>query len=366
MTIRMSLAAWLLCGLSAACRGENQANPSGKKRPAPLVEVEKVQRQDAVVQRSYVVTLEPCEKASVVARVSGYVAALFADRGDRVKKGERLAVVESRELSDQEKQAHAQLEAANAVLTHAKEQAQRARALFAKNYISPAEADAAEAQLRSAEAQVRAAEAGLRLAKTRKGYAVIEAPFDAYVVERHVDIGAFVGPQGPALFSIANIKTMKAIAQIPQADVTFLRLGQEAMLTLDEVNDGPWKGRIVRMAPALEPLSRSMPVEIEFPNEDELLKPGMFGRITLELERIPSTILLPPQAVARKGNMGRAFVVKDGRAKEVLLTLGRTWPDGSVQVLDGLEEGEEVVTFGRELLRDGMEVRTAQKNNRGM
>ncbi len=346
---------------AAGCRDGARGGPARRERPAPQVVVERVRHEDAVVTRSYLVTLQSREQANVMARTSGYVLAWTADRGDRVRKGQRLAVIEGRELGDQERQAAAQLQAARAAHRNARDQAERARRLVAQQFISAAEADAAETQVRVTEAQVRAAEAALGLTRTRKGYAVIEAPFDGYVVERHVDVGALVGPQGPALFTVGSLDRLKAVAAVPQPDVPFLEVGRPATLTLDGVSAGPWEGRVTRMSPALDLATRTLEVEVEFDNQDDRLKPGMFGRVTLELERVSGIILVPPRAVARQGPEGLAVVVRDGKAREVRLTLGRTWPDGRVEVLRGLEEGDLLVTLGREMVRDGIEVRSVEQ-----
>lgn len=345
----------------AGCAEGGRTGQARRDRPPPQVAVERVRREDAVVTRSYLVTLEPGRQANVLARASGYVLAWTVDRGDRVREGQRLAVIEGRELGDQERQAAAQLQAARAALQNARDQAERARRLLAQQFISQAEADAAETQVLVAEAQVRAAEAALGLTRTRKGYTVIEAPFDGYVVARHVDVGALVGPQGPALFTIGSLDRLRAVAAVPQPDVPFLKVGQTATLTLDGVAGGPWVGQVSRLSPALDAATRTLEVEMEFDNEGETLKPGMFGRVTLELERVAGVVLVPPRAVARQGTDGVAFVVREGRVREVRPTLGRTWPDGRVEVVRGLEEGDLLVTLGREMLRDGMEVRTVER-----
>ncbi len=358
--VAATLAAVTGAVLGVGCREGARGGEARRERPPPEVVVQRVRREDAVVSRSYLVTLEPREQASVVSRTSGYVLAYFVDRGDKVRRGQRLAVVESRELSDQERQAAAQLQAARAAHQNALDQAERARRLVAQAFLSQAEADAAETQVRVTEAQVRAAEAALGLTRTRKGYAAIEAPFDGYVVKRHVDVGALVGPQGPALFTVGSLTRLKAVAAVAQPDVPFLKVGQPVLLTLDGVEGGPWEGRIARMSPALDAATRTLEVELEFSGLDERVKPGMFGRVTLEMQRVTGAILVPPRAVARKGREGVAFVVRDGRAHEVRLRLGRTFPDGRVEVVGGLEEGDLLVTLGREMVRDGAVVRAVE------
>jgi len=335
--------------------GPGQPAQEQAKRPPPPVVVKEVQPENVVISRTYLVTLAPGEQANVVSRASGYLLAWLVDRGDRVRAGQKMALIEGQELSDQEHQAAAQLEAARAALANARDQAERARRLLQQKFISQAEADAAEAQARVAEAQVRAAEAALGLTRTRKAYAEIAAPFDGYVVRRHVDIGALVGPQGPALFTVGSLARIRAVAAVPQDDVKFLKVGQVARLAVEGM-DGTWEGRVSRMSPSLDTATRTLEIEVQFDNPEERLRPGMFGRLTLELERLERALVVPPRAIARDGETGTAFVVRDGRAREVRLRLGRTLPDGRVQVLDGLNPGDRLITLGRDLVHDGMEV----------
>jgi RND family efflux transporter MFP subunit len=353
--MRMLVAGTLAAVVGAGCTDGGKGGL--RERPAPQVAVRTVERIDTALRRSYLVSLLPGEQAGVLSRVSGYVLRLDADRGDRVAKGDRLAVVERDELDAQRRQAAAQLDAARASLVNAEDQARRLSGLRERELVAQADADAADTALRVAQAQVKAAEAALNMTRTRASWADITAPFDGYVIRRDVDVGALVGPQGPALFLVGTVATIKAVATIPQADAGRIVVGMPVELTLDGA-DGSFEGRISRFAPALEATTRSLEVELAFDNPDGILKPGMYGRVSLEIDRLQDAVVLPPRAVVRRGEIGTAFVVRDGVAREVSLTLGRTLPDGRVEVLSGLSEGDVLITLGRDLVRDGLEVRT--------
>jgi RND family efflux transporter MFP subunit len=328
------------------------------KRKAPLVEVTTVQRSDADFRRSYLVTLLPSEQANVLSRASGYVLAWHADRGDRVKKGQRLAAVEREELSAQQREAQARLESARASLQNARANAVRVESLAGKNYVSAQDADSARTAARMAEAEAAAASATLRSNSARTGYADVLAPFDGFVLKRLVETGSLVGPGGPALFQVGSIGRVKAVASVPQADALRVAVGLPVDLVLDGLEGRVFPGTVTRFPPALDPATRTVDVEVEFDNPDELLKPGMFGRTTVVVDRLQKAIIIPPRAVARRDGRGMAYVVRDGVAKRVTLDLGRTLPDGRVEVLAGLSEGDVLVVAGRDLLRDGIEVRT--------
>lgn len=358
MLVMGALVAWGVAG--CADGGKN----APRQRPAPQVAVRPVERGDAALQRSYLVSLLPGEQAGVLSRVSGYVLRLDADRGDRVAKGDRLAVVERDELDAQRHQAAAQLEAARASLVNAEDQARRLSGLRERELVAQAEADAADTALRVAQAQVKSAEAALSMTRTRASWADITAPFDGYVIRRDVDVGALVGPQGPALFQVGTVATIKAVATIPQADAGRISVGMPVELALDGA-EGTFAGRVSRFAPALEATTRSLEVELAFENPDGALKPGMYGRATLEIDRLEDAIVVPPRAVVRRGEIGTAFVVRDDVARELPLALGRTLPDGRVEVRSGLSEGDVLITLGRDLVRDGVEVRTVPESGLG-
>ncbi len=360
--MRFLAAAGLAVAVASGCADGGKKAP--RVRPAPQVAVRTVDRIDVELRRSYLVSLLPGERAGVLSRVAGYVLRLDVDRGDRVLKGDRLAVVERDELDAQRRQAAAQLDAARASLVNTQDQARRLEGLRSRQLVAPAEADAADTAEKVAQAQVRAAEAALSATRTRASWADITAPFDGYVTRRDVDVGALVGPQGPALFEVGTIATIKAVATIPQADAGRITVGMPADLVLDGV-DGVFSGRVSRFAPALDVATRTLEVEVAFDNGKGVLKPGMYGRVTLGIDRLEDVIVVPPRAVIRRGEGGTAYVVRDGRAHEARLELGRTLPDGRVEVRSGLAVGDTLITLGRDLVRDGVEVRTVPDGDQG-
>lgn len=360
--IRFLGAGCLVATVAAGCGGEGGS--SARARPAPQVAVRTIARTDLDLRRSYLVTLLPGEQAGVVSRAAGYVLRLDADRGDRVAKGQRLAVIERDELDAQQRQAAAQLDAARASLANARDQAARVEGLLERKLVALSEVDAARTAVRVAEAQAKAAEAGLNVTRTRASWAEISAPFDGYVIRRDVDVGALVGPQGPALFQVGSVATVKAVATIPQADAGRIAVDMPADLVLDGVA-GTFRGRVARFAPALDETTRTLAVELAFDNPDGALKPGMYGRATLAIDRLAGVVVVPPRSVVRRGEVGSVYVVRENRATERTVDLGRTLPDGRVEVVSGLAEGDVLITLGRDLVRDGIEVRTIPDPGRG-
>ncbi|NMB75097.1 MAG: efflux RND transporter periplasmic adaptor subunit [Myxococcales bacterium] len=343
---------------SSACSSEKAAAGKDAGARLPLVQVVTVQPVDEQIRRSFLVTLQPQEQVGVSAKTSGYVTAWFVDRGDRVRRGQRLAVIERDELTEQQRQAAAGLQSSQATLENARQNLERLERLLRDQLVSQAEVDAARTALRTAEAQVEVAQANLGLSRMRAGYADILAPFDGVVMKRNAEVGSLVSPGGQPLFLMAAIGRIKAVAAVPQADLRFLREGHPVILTVDGL-PGRLPGVLKRFSPGLDPATRTMEVEMEFDNPERALLPGMFGRAEVVLEELKGVLLASPLSLARQeGGTGRAYVVEGDRAREVTLRLGRTLPDGRVEVVEGLSAGDRLVVVGRELLRDGVNVRT--------
>ena len=346
-----ALALALLGGCAAKEKGAEVA-----PRRAPQVRVEPVVRVDVDLTRSYLVTLLPGEQAAVMSRASGYVLSWSVDRGDVVTRGQRLATIEPGDLNDQQNQAAARQAAAQAALEQARQNAARARRLMAENYVAQAEADTAATAERLATAEVAAARAALEATRTHLAFTDVVAPFDGVVLQRAAEVGALVGPSGPALFIIGTVARVRAIAAVPQPDVPHLVVGAPVTLTVEGLAE-PRQGTIARFAPVLATATRTMDVELTFDNPDGALKPGMFGRAALAIDHLSGALLAPPRAMTRRGSAALAYVVRDGKAVQVTLALGRTLPDGRAEVLSGLAEGDALIVAGRELVSDGAEVR---------
>ncbi len=347
---------WALAVLAVGCAAE-KAPPGPPAKRVRQVKTWVVERESVDVTRSYLVTLAPWQKAGVLSRASGYVLAWEAERGDPVTKGQRLALVERGVLTEQQTQSAARLTASLAARKQADDTLRRAQALSQGEYIARAELDAATTALQVADAQVAAARAELEMTRTNLGYTEIVAPFDGVVLERRVEVGTLVGPQGPALFEVGEVVRLKAEASVPQPDVPRLAVGAAVELAVEGFAGRSFAGAITRLAPALETSTRTLPVEIGVDNPEGALRPGMFGRATLRIDRVEAAILAPPSAVTRHDGNGGAFVVRDDRAVAVVLELGRTLPDGRVEVLGGLADGDVLIVAGRELVSDGAEVK---------
>lgn len=350
LTMALTAAAFFGC--------DKKSDEKKNAKRIPQVVTALAAKEDVEFKRSYLISLLPYAQTNALSKASGYVAAIYADVGDRVKKGQRLATIESEEQKQAIAQADAQIDAAQAAYDNSKLNLERAETLAAKNFIPQAELDSAKNAFKAASAQLNYARDARKLAVTKASYAEILSPMDGYVFSRGVDIGALVGTSGPALFTIGNLDKVKGIASVPQPDAHYMKIGKEAVMLLNGMEDKPVKGKIARVAPALDPLTRKLDIEIRFEEPAEnFLKAGMFGRVEIVVEKAAGIIALDPLSILRRADGVFVYAVENGKAKEIKIVLGRTLNDGRFEAVAGVVEGMEIITVGRDLVKDGSEVK---------
>ncbi|MBN2034439.1 MAG: efflux RND transporter periplasmic adaptor subunit [Deltaproteobacteria bacterium] len=352
--------------LAASGKSENR-----QRHSVPVaVEVSSVQKKTLRDLGLFTGSLEAMSKFVVAPKVAGRLERLYVKIGDPVKKGALIAVLESDEYRQQVDQAKAELEVAKAnfaetrsSLEVASREFKRAEALRQKKIASESELDAAGAQLsaqeakhRVAAAQVAQEEAALRAAQIRLSYTKIHASWedgdDARVVgERFVDEGTMLAPNTP-IVSILGIKTLTGVIHVIERDYPKVHIGQGASVATDAYPGKGFSGRVVRIAPLIKEVSRSARVEIEIPNSEQLLKPGMFIRVQIEFSRIEEATVVPLTAVVKRNGEQGVFHVnmEEMKARFVPVKFG-LMDNTFVQVLEPPMTGE-VVTLGHHFLEE--------------
>jgi RND family efflux transporter MFP subunit len=347
-----------LVALALACSSSSNA-PANKGRPPPLVTSVKVEARDVPVEVHAPVDLRPLAQADVGAKTLGYLDAVLVDRGDKVKKGQLLAVVRPSDLPDQLSAARGSLAQAQASLALAKTNHDRAQLLAPKGVVSQQELQQTSAALASAEAAEAAARANLGVMATRLGETRLEAPIDGYVLARRVDPGALVGPATGAIVTVARTDVLRVFVAVTERDAAGVAVGKEAHVEVDALPGRRFGGRVARVAPAFDVSSRTLDAEVHLDNREGLLRPGMYGRGAIRVEVHPNAVVAPISAVLTSGNKRYVFVVEGDKVKRREV---RTGVDGGewLEILEGLKAGEELVTAGAEGLADGATVRVAK------
>lgn len=268
-------------------------------------------------------------QATVYARVSGYVRDMRVDKGDRVRRGQVLAVVESPEADQQVSSARSTLEVR-------RRNADRARRLGPRGIISQQELDQALADLQVAQADVRRLEA-------LRGYEVVRAPFDGVVTTRYVDPGALTNAtaSGAPIVDVSDAARVRVLVNVGQDVAPFVRLGDEGEITLDQHPEARVHAAVRRVADALDVRTRTMLVEL-WPEGDlpVRLAPGLFVHVDLRVS-IPPLPSIPAEALVSRGERMQVALVQDRKLHFVDVEPGTN--DGRmVQVRRGLQGGEVV------------------------
>lgn len=334
-------------GGSAGAAGSGPGGPGSGGAGAQsdrVIPVEVINASMGVTHRSVSVsgTVEPLRQVGVNAQLSGAVLRVFVEEGSRVASGAVLARLDARELEAQVGAARANVEVTRTTLD-------RSRQLRDAQVITAAEYD------RDYAAHV-AADAQLQQLRTRLGFATLRAPMNGVVTEKRVEAGDIVSPQ-TRLFTVADLSTLVVRVPISEMDVALLEQGQSVDVALDAIGGRRVEGRIRRIFPAADSVTRLVPVEVALTGAGaQVARPGYLARVSLQLSGGRDALLVPAAAIVGGGGEPAVFVVEEGRAQRRRVTSGVTH-QGQVEILSGLEPGVAVVVAGQNQLREGMSVR---------
>ncbi len=352
--VRWGLALCLV-GSVGCSRGDAGATPRG--RPVPQVVVAPVEKRDVDVEVSAPVDLRPLAQVDVGSKVLGYVDAVLVDRGDRVKRGQLVALVRPSDLPDQLSAARSSLGQTLASAALARTNYERANKLAPSGVVSQQELQSSSAALASAEAAEAAAKAQIAAVAVRLGETRIESPIDGVVSTRRLDPGALVGPPGGgAIVTVVRMDVLRVFVSVNEYEAPRVSVGQDAKVYLDALKD-PVPGKVTRMAPSFDPVTRTLEAEVQLVNPGNL-RPGMYGRAKIRLETHPNTAVAPINALQVASRKAYVFVVRGDKVERRAVVVGAEVDDGAAtEILSGLVPGERVVVAGADGLADGADVR---------
>lgn len=221
--------------------------------------------------------------------------------------------------------------------------------------------DRARSDVAAANAAIDFARADANHAQAMLAYARIEAPFDGVVTRRNIDTGDLTrpGPDGPPLFVVARSDILTIAVDVPEAIATEIDPGDRASVKLQAMNGRVVEGKVTRISWALDPKTRTIRVEIDIPNPEARLRPGLYAYATIVAVEHPDVLTVPATAIVEEDGKPRCVVVADGKAarRPVVLGLG----DGTrVEVLSGLAPGDAVIKANAASLADGQPVEVAR------
>ena len=336
--------AMLLLGCVLGCDRASGAATTPAEA-AVRVKTVKPARQDIVRKVILPATVRADSEVTLYAKATGFLKSITKDRGDRVKAGELIAVLEIPEMNSEI--AHAKASFALEDTTLKRLEAIRK---VEKSAVTDQDLDLSRAKRDMAEATVKRLE-------TLRSYTEIRAPFDGALTERFADPGAFI--QLGKLVSIVDISRVRILVDVPESEVRFSPVGTEALIRLDALPGKQVQGKVSRTSGALDPVMRTMRLEIDIPNSDMSIYPGMFARVELGVERHPNVWVIPSKAVAVSHDKPFVFVNSGGKAKKISVTLGTH--DGEwYEARTGLTGDEIIIVPDGRTLVDGMAVQPAE------
>ncbi len=284
--------------------------------------------------------VEAVKQATVAAQVQGRVLEMKVDAGDRVKAGEVLMRIDSREAAQGVAGAEADVAQAQANLANTKASYERTKNLFAQKFVSQSALDTAQSAYRAAEAQLEAAQAGRGQAGTAQSFTTITAPIGGIVARRHIEQGEMAAP-GKELLTIYEPGELRVSADVPQYKLADVRRTLRARVEFPDT--GRWvDARSVTVLPTADARTHTVRVRVSLPQDGAGAVPGLFARVHFLTGRAKK-LLVPGQAVLRRGEVSAVYVLDaQGGTHLRQVRLGEPVADGSVEVLAGVAAGERV------------------------
>ena len=293
----------------------------------------------------------------IYARTNGYLTRWYFDIGARVKKGDMLAEISTPELDQQLSQAKADLVTAQANANNARIQADRYSDLVKTNAVSRQDTDTFVNQAAATASAVHSAQANVQRLTEMQSFEKVYAPFDGVITARTVDIGQLID-QGAAkeLFHLQAIKTLRVYANLPQVYSQSVKRGMKFDLSFPEYVGKTYQGTLVRTADALDPVSRTLLVEIDVDNRDGQLMPGSLAQVHFKTPSAGPVLIVPSAAlIFRKNGLQVATVMNGNTAHLVTVLMGQD--DGATaQIVDGLKAGDQVIQDPPDSLIEGERV----------
>lgn len=314
------------------------AAPQG--RGAVPVEVAKIERGTVNEEVEALGTLAADESVVIAPEIAGRVTALGFKEGQRVEKGQVLVKLDTAILD-------AELKQQQADLGLARDTFERNRSLNQRGVGTQVAFDEATAKLAAAEARVQ-------LSQAKLAQSTLVAPFNGVVGLRSVSVGDYVAV-GKPLITLTNIDPIKVDFRVPEVFLSQVKVGQTISLRVDAVPNSEFQGKIFAVDPVVDVNGRAIRLRATVPNGDLTLKPGLFARVTIVVDRRENAMLIPESAVVPDGLGKVVFIVENGKAKRVPVELGKRLP-GKVEIVKGLTPQMTVVSSGQMRLRDGSTV----------
>ena len=374
----------LLCGALAVsiwrhynAHAQVMAAAEQRRDFVPTVTTATVNASGKTMSVTWPGTTEAFAQANIYARASGYISKREVDIGSRVKAGQLLLEITAPELDHQIAQAEATLTEMQAALQQAQANRDlgqvtwnRDSTLVQKGWVTQQQGDtdrlnlkAQDAAVAVAQANIKAQTAQIAVLHQQKDYQSVIAPFDGVITARNVDVGSLVqadATSGTFLFTLMQSDTLRIQLYVPQDEAFGIGPGVDAVVRVPELPGRDFPGKVTRIADALQPGTRTLLTEIDVPNPDHALSPGVYCTVELKIPRKTPSLVLPSEAIIFNAKGLSVAVVEEGAAHlhnvNVVRDFGTT-----IEVNSGVKDGDQVILAPPVDLADGQKVNVRPK-----
>ncbi len=324
--------------VAAACGNSNSSSQNATEAPEeviPNVEVTVSQVRDVPQENTYAATVQAWAVNNIMPQTGGRIRKINVEVGDYVNKGQILAEMDRLQLDQLE------LQVKNDDIEYA-----RLKGLLAEGGVTRSDFETAELnyQLRKT-----------NLENTREN-TILRSPISGYVSARNFDAGDMFSLSAP-LFVVQQVTPVKLLVGISESEYTKVKKGDVVRITVDAIPGREFTGKVERLYPTMDATTHTFKVEVNVPNSDRVLRPGMYARVTVNFGTRRS-VIVPDQALVKQEGTGTRFIYvlqADNTVSYVPVTIGRHI-GREYEILEGLEAGSQIVVKGQSLLRDGVKV----------
>jgi multidrug efflux pump subunit AcrA (membrane-fusion protein) len=366
-----------------------QARAQQAETALPEVDVVVARRSSSQSDLELPGTTTGLVEAPIYARASGYVSKRYVDIGDRVKPGQLMAVIDAPDLDQQVDQARGTLLQSQSVLGQTQAQLNLAKVtwdrwnvLVQRGVLSKQDGDTQYANYQVAVANVKAAENTIQANRANldrllhlQSYERVTSPFAGIVTARNIDVGSLISAtggglgsgqsgaalpstgtsQGGEMFRVAQIDRLRLFVSVPEVYAPYVTVGEAVNCYFDAISQKPFEGKVTRTANAVDPTTRTLLTEVQVPNTDGTLLPGMYTRAIFAHLRAEPPVIVPSDAIIARANGISIAVVQDGVVHIRKATIGRDY-GAQTEVLSGVSPGDLVIINPTDAAQDGAKV----------
>lgn len=335
---------------------ENEQVSKGKIQ----VKTETVKMLSVPQEFEFAGNVEGSRKVKLSTKLMGEIEYLPFEAGSKIKKGQTLVKIRSKDLDSKMKQIEANLTQAKAKFTTVKKNYERIKDLYDKESASKKEFEDIETAYKMTKAQVEAVEAMKKELEDVLSYAVLKAPFDGYIVNKFFEEGDISAPGHPILI-VEKFGTFEVVATASASEINKINNGKEVLVKIDALGENYFNGKVVEVNPGAHPASRQFTFRVKLNKENsnlDMVKSGMYAKVLLK-DEAREIVAVPNEMIVKKGQLNGVYTVnQNNEAMLRWLRLGRKI-DNKYEVLSGLREGEVIIAADKDV-REGIKVEVVQ------